>query len=231
MSDVLRTALRGLGQTLMTLGIVVLLFCVYTLYVTGLTTAREQTRLGDDLRQVWAGSAPRPLSSPVPGQPATIPVSLDLGQGFAILHIPSLADYDPWVVVEGTSVAQLKKGPGHIPGTALPGEVGNVVVSGHRTTYGAPFERLDELTAGGLIVLETRDSWFTYTLQDKKIVAPTAVEVTLPVPGDATATPVDRLLTLTTCNPKYSAKQRLILKAVLTEASKKSDGLPAALKG
>lgn len=231
MSDVLRTALRGLGQTLMTLGVVVLLFCVYELYVTGLVTAREQTRLGDDLRQVWAEPPPRPAGTSAPGKPATVPVSLDLGQGFAILHIPSLADFDPWVVVEGTSVEQLKNGPGHIPGTALPGEVGNVVVSGHRTTYGAPFERLDELTAGGLIVLETRDSWFTYTLQDKKIVAPTAVEVTLPVPGDPTATPVDRLLTLTTCNPKYSAKQRLILKAVLTEASKKSDGLPAALKG
>jgi sortase A len=231
MTDAVRTALRGLGQTLMTLGVVVLLFCVYEVYVTGLVTAREQTRLGDDLRQAWAEPAPSPRASPPPGQPATVPVSLDLGQGFAVLHIPSLADYDPWVVVEGTSVADLKNGPGHIPGTALPGEVGNVVVSGHRTTYGAPFERLDELTAGSQVVLETRDGWFTYTVQDKTIVAPTATEVTLPVPGDPTATPVDRLLTLTTCHPKYSAKQRLIVRAELTDQSDKSDGLPDALKG
>jgi sortase A len=225
-SDVVRTALRGLGQTLMTFGVVVLLFCVYEVWVTGLVTAREQTRLGDDLRSTWA----EPVARPQPGEPKTVPVSLELGKGFAVLHIPSLADYDPWVVVEGTSVADLKNGPGHIPGTALPGDVGNVVVSGHRTTYGAPFERLDELTAGSLVVLETRDGWFTYTVQDKTIVAPTATEVTLPVPGDPAAKPVDRLLTLTTCHPKYSAKQRLIVRAELTAASRKSDGLPDALK-
>jgi sortase A len=106
-----------------------------------------------------------------------------------------------------------------------------VVVSGHRTTYGAPFQRLDELTDGSMIVLETRTGWFTYTVQRKQIVAPTATEVTLPVPGDPTAKPVKRLLTLTTCHPKYSAKQRLIVTAELTAASKKSDGLPDALKG
>ncbi|MCW2679826.1 MAG: sortase family protein [Frankiales bacterium] len=225
MSDVIRTALRGVGQTLMTLGVVVLLFCVYELYVTGLVTAREQTRLGDDLRQTWA----EPAARPQPGEPEL--VSRDLGEGIAILHIPSLAGYDPWVVVEGTSVADLKNGPGHIPGTALPGEVGNVVVSGHRTTYGAPFQRLDELTDGSQIVLETRDGWFTYDVRRKQIVAPAASEVTLPVPGNPTATPVDRLLTLTTCHPKYSAKQRLIVFAELTASSKKSDGLPDALKG
>jgi sortase A len=226
-SDAFRTLLRGIGQTLMTLGVVVLLFCVYELWVTGLVTAREQTRLGDDLRQAWAAPPP----SPPPGGPKTVPVSLDLGQGLAILHIPSLEGYDPWVVVEGTSVADLKHGPGHIPGTALPGDIGNVVVSGHRTTYGAPFQRLDELTAGSVAVLETRDGWFTYTVRDKTIVAPTAVDVTYAVPGDPVAKPVDRLLTLTTCHPKYSAKQRLIVQAELTAASRKSDGLPDALKG
>lgn len=225
MNDPMRTALRGLGQTLMTIGVVVLLFVVYELQVTGLVTDREQGRLGDDLRQAWT----RP---PVPqGPDQAVPVSFDVGQGIAILHIPALEGYDPWVVVEGVTVADLKKGPGHIPGTALPGEVGNVVLSGHRTTYGAPFERLDELVVGGQLVLETRDEWFTYTVQDKSIVAPTAVEVTLPVPGNPSATPVDRLLTLTTCHPKYSARQRLIVRAVLTAAEAKSDGLPIALEG
>ena len=226
MTDALRTLLRGLGQTLMTLGVVVLLFCVYELWVTGLVTAREQNRLGDDLRQTWAEPPPRPA----PGEPKLENASLDLGQGFAILHIPSLEDYDPWVVVEGTSVADLKNGPGHIPGTALPGDLGNVVVSGHRTTYGAPFNRLDELTPGGEIVLETRTGWFTYTVREKSIVTPSSVEVTLPVPGDATATPTKRLLTLTTCHPKFSAKQRLIVLAELTAASNKKDGPPAALQ-
>ena len=224
MSDAVRTALRGLGQTLMTLGVIVLLFCVYELKVTGLVTAREQDRLGDDLRASWADPAPRPTGAD------PVPVSSDLGEGIAVLHVPALADYDPWVVVEGTSVADLKAGPGHIPGTALPGEVGNVVLSGHRTTYGAPFERFGELQPGGLVVLETRDRWLTYTITGSQIVAPTAIEVTYPVPGEQGAEPTDRLLTLTTCHPKYSARQRLIVSATMTEERDKADGPPAELE-
>lgn len=224
MSDAVRTALRGLGQTLMTLGVVVLLFCVYELKVTGLVTAREQDRLGDDLRASWADPAPRPTGAD------PVPVSSDLGEGIAVLHVPALAEYDPWVVVEGTSVADLKAGPGHIPGTALPGEVGNVVLSGHRTTYGAPFERFGDLQPGGLVVLETQDRWLTYTVTGSQIVAPTAIEVTYPVPGEQGAEPTERLLTLTTCHPKYSARQRLIISATLTDERDKAGGPPAELE-
>ena len=224
MSDTVRTALRGLGQTLITLGVVVLLFCVYELKVTGLVTAREQDRLGDDLRASWADPVPRPTGAD------PVPVSSDLGEGIAVLHVPALADYAPWVVVEGTSVADLKAGPGHISGTALPGEVGNVVLSGHRTTYGAPFERFGDLQPGGLVVLETRDRWLTYTVTGSQIVAPRAIEVTYPVPGRKGAEPTERLLTLTTCHPKYSARQRLIVSATLTEDRAKADGPPAELE-
>lgn len=225
MSETARTALRGIGQTLMTLGVVILLFCAYELWVTGLVTAREQDRLRDDLTATWADPKPRPA----PGEPEL--VSLDLGQGFAVLHVPSLEGYDPWVVVEGTSVDDLKNGPGHIPGTALPGDLGNVVISGHRTTYGAPFARFGDLVEGHVVVLETEKGWFTYTVRTTSIVAPTAVEVTFAVPGDPKAKPTERLLTLTTCHPKYSAKQRLIVQAELTAASSRADGPPAALTG
>lgn len=227
MSETARTALRGIGQTLMTLGVVILLFCAYELWITGLVTAREQDRLRDDLTAMWA----EPKQRPGPGEPATEPVALNLGEGFAVLHVPSLEGYDPWVVVEGTSVSDLKNGPGHIPDTALPGELGNVVISGHRTTYGAPFARFGDLVDGHVVVLETERGWFTYTVRETSIVAPTAVEVTYAVPGDPEAKPDKRLLTLTTCHPKYSAKQRLIVQAELTAASSRADGPPAALTG
>jgi sortase A len=229
MSDGVRTALRGLGQLLMTLGVVVLLFCVYELWVTGLVTAREQDRLRDDLAQTWAEPVARPGAEGQPGEP--VPVSLDLGEGFAVLHVPSLEDYEPWVVVEGTSTADLKNGPGHIPGTALPGELGNVVISGHRTTYGAPFQRFGDLADGHTVVLETRDGWFTYTVRQTSIVLPSAVEVTFPVPGEPDAEPTERLLTLTTCHPQYSARERLIVQAELTASTARADGPPAALTG
>ncbi len=244
--DLVRTGLRGLGQTLITVGMVLLLFCVYELKVTNLVTDREQGRLADDLASTWAEpvdpDAPEPAGEPVqPGgpagpaeaaAPAVRKVSVAQGSGFAVLRIPRLGKWNdrPPVVVEGVGVEDLKKGPGHIPGTALPGELGNVVLSGHRTTYGAPFHRFDELRPGDAVVLETRDMWFTYEVSGSTIVAPTASEVTLPVPGDPTATPTKRLLTLTTCNPKYSARTRLIVLAELTASDPKSAGLPAALR-
>jgi sortase A len=107
--------------------------------------------------------------------------------------------------------------------------VGNTVISGHRTTYGAPFNRVDELHAGDAIVLETRDTWFTYRVTGEQVVSPSAVEVTYAVPGKRDAVPTQRLLTLTTCNPKYSAKQRLIVHALLDSSSPKSAGDPPAL--
>ena len=251
MSDRLRTALRGLGQTLITCGVVLLLFVVYELQITGLETERSQDQLGDALRRSWAEPAARPApteppsaapSAPPSVQPSTQPseepaeaaepvaTSPDLGDGIAVLHVPALADFDPWVVVEGTSVASLKRGPGHIRGTALPGEVGNVVLSGHRTTYGAPFARLGELQPGDSVVLETRDRWLTYSVTGTRIVAPTAIEVTYPVPGKRKATPTERLLTLTTCHPRYSARQRMVVVAVLSAEQGKDEGPPAGVR-
>jgi sortase A len=226
MADGARTFLRGLGQTLITLGVVVLLFCAYEVYFTNVYTDKEQSRLGDDLRSQWAA----PVLQPAPG---AAPARLALGEGVAIIWIPrvGMVDKKAKIVVEGVGHEDLKRGPGHYPGTALPGEVGNVVISGHRTTYGAPFNRLDEVQVGDAVVLEGRDTWFTYRVVRQQVVKPTAVEVTYPVPGDREATPTKKLLTLTTCNPKYSAKTRLVTTAELLSATPKSAGDPPALAG
>ena len=219
--------LRGVGQTLITVGVVILLFCVYELYFTGLETAKEQKRGKEVLLEEWA--APSPSVSASPG--VEVP-KVDLGEGVAILRIPRLGRDYAKVVFEGVRTSDLKRGPGHYPGTAMPGQVGNFVVSGHRTTYGAPFGRLDELNPGDLLVVETRDRWFTYRLAREEIVSPNDVEVILPVPREPEAKPTTALMTLTTCHPKYSAKQRLITFAELVATDTKAPGvLPAALRG
>jgi len=226
-ADAVRTGLRGLGQILITFGAVVLLFCVYELEVTGLYTAQQQDRLGRQLTQQWAQE---PITPAQPGQPARpVPVALSLGGALARLHVPRFGAEYAKVVVEGVATEDLKRGPGHYPGTALPGALGNVVLSGHRTTYGQPFNRLDELNPGDAVVLETRDTWFTYRVTGTTIVSPTAIEVTYPVPGRAGQPPTQHLLTMTTCNPKYSARQRLVVRAVLQGKRPKGNGLPPAL--
>lgn len=246
MAEAVRTFLRGLGQLLITFGVVVLLFCVYEIKYTNVYTDHEQTTLGRELEHEWAGpAAPAPSPTPTPtlttttkGTPAPrptatavpAPVSVALGSGFAVLRIPRLGTDWSRVVVEGVGVPDLKRGPGHYPGTALPGDVGNMVLSGHRTTYGAPFSDLDRLRPGDPVVVETRDRWYTYVTTGEQVVAPTAVEVTYPVPGRPGVAPTQRLLTMTTCNPRYSARQRLVVSARLQSAQAKGPGVvPTAL--
>lgn len=225
-ADTVRTGLRGVGQVLITCGVVVLLFCVYELQVTGLYTAQQQDRLSRELVQQW-GDAPLTPARPV----SSVPVAMRLGGALARLHIPRFGPGYAEVVVEGVATRDLKKGPGHYPGTALPGELGNSVLSGHRTTYGAPFNRLDELLPDDAVVLETQDAWFTYRVTGTTVVSPTAIAVTYPVPGRPGERPTQRLLTLTTCNPKYSASQRLVVRGVLAGRLPKGQGLPPALTG
>lgn len=207
-ADRFRWVLRGIGQTLITMGLVVLLFCGYELWFTGIYTKQQQHDLGNSLDHTWA-QAPAPR----PGKPPAL-LPYVVGDGIARIWMPTLHAH--YVVVEGVSRDDLKKGPGHYPTSARIGAVGNVVISGHRTTYLAPFNRVDELHPGDPIVLETQAAWFTYTVTGETVVAPTAVEVTYPVPYHLGEKPTARLLTLTTCNPKYSARTRLIVHARLT---------------
>lgn len=121
-----------------------------------------------------------------------------------------------WIVNEGTDYKTLKKGPGHYKGSALPGEVGTCVVAGHRTTYGAPFNRLDELKKGDEILIQTMGNEdFIYIVTGKKEVSPqdTSVLANTDYPS----------LILSTCTPKYFATRRLIIFAKLSDWVEKEE--------
>jgi sortase A len=232
-----RAVVRTIGELLVTAGLVLLLFVVYALYVTDVITDRRQGELNERIREEWTA------------EPSAPHVSI-LGDGLAVLHIPRLgADYER-VVVEGTAEEQLRQGPGHYEGTALPGEQGNLAIAGHRVGKGSPFLELDLLQPGDPIVVETADSWFVYRvlgdpatgdfrtdpsgIPGQQIVRPEAIEVISPTPGAAeNAAPTGAYLTLTTCHPRYSARQRLIVHARLdgtgTPKAELPDG-PAALR-
>lgn len=224
----LRWLLRGLGQLLITAGVVVLLFCVYELKVTNLYTEQQQKTLDTQLAREWAAPPPLPVRKPGQVQLA----AFDDGAGIARIYLPTLGRDQVYVVVEGVTHEDLKKGPGHYPGTAVPGAVGNMVVSGHRTTYGAPFNRLDELRPGDAVVLETRMFFYTYRVTGTTIVSPDALGETDPVPNHPGQVATQRLLTLTTCNPKYSARTRLVVRALLEAPLAKGKGVvPPVLQG
>ncbi len=133
------------------------------------------------------------------------------GDALTRIKIPAL-DVDV-VVVEGTSASALRAGAGHYPKTPLPCEAGNVSIAGHRTTYGKPFANVDRLKTGDTIILETPIGSCTYEVSR-------APFVTTPVDFSVVANdPAVHALTLTTCNPKGSARERLVIKATLTKGA------------
>lgn len=239
--------IRVVGELFITLGIVVFLFIGYELWFTGIYTQHAQSQLNKQLQTEWAAPLPSstpsptppvpsggPTASSVPVAPATAPTVTPIalpGDAIGIIRIPRLGANYGYAIVEGVSTDDLKKGPGHYPGTANPGGVGNFVISGHRTTYLAPFNGLGDMGVGDAIVIETRDTYYTYRVTKTASVLPTDVNVVLPVPGQPRAKPTQALITLTTCNPKYSASHRLIVSGLLESALPKSTGLPPALKG
>lgn len=220
---VLAKTLSALGRTFITAGLLIFLFVAYQLWGTSLSEARHQGKLDAQAKALFASSNTA-NAKPANGKPAadTAPeVAPPEGGAVARISIPKIGVEK--TVVEGTGVSDLKKGPGHYLNTPLPGQPGNSAIAGHRTTYGAPFNRLDELKPGDPIIVRTKQGQFTYKVTSQKIVDPSDVSVLAPSK--------DNRLTLTTCHPKFSAAKRLILTAVLEDkpaAAPSTSAIPAS---
>lgn len=221
----LRTGLRVTGELLMTFGLVVLLFAGYEVWGKSAIVDAHQNDLSQQLAQAWGPTGdPTVAASPTPSVKQKPPAH---GKPLAGLYIPKLDKN--WVVVEGVTQADIRYAPGHYPDSAMPGEVGNFAVAGHRNR--ATFWRLDELDKGDAIVVESKTDWYVYKVSQSRIVKPTQVEVVAPVPGKPDEKPTKAMLTLTTCNPKFDNYQRLIIHAELERTQPKSAGRPAELGG
>jgi sortase A len=217
-----RRAIGVFGELLITAGVVVLLFVVYQLVWTNFQADRVAQQKLNTIEHTWEDITPQDPEFDLP---------LKSGEAFAILHIPRLGDSYRVPIVQGVSLDALASGVGHYPETAMPGEVGNFSVAGHRATNGEPFAYLDQLQKGDPVIVETGTTWYTYQVTEESIVQPTQVDVILPVPGEPGAEPTKRLMTLTTCNPRWASYERLIFHAKLIDELPKGEGRPAALGG
>src|SRR6266496_2023320 len=213
-----RRILRGAGWAFIGMGCFVLYFLVYQLVGTDLITNREQGDLRQKLAQEWAGPpAKRGVSAlPVPKAPA-------IGHALGVIQIPKI-DLKK-VVVQGANPEELALGPGHIPSTVMPGQAGTFAVSGHRTTHGRPFYRLNELAKGDTITIVTRYAIYTYKVTHFEIVSPNDVEVRDNVRGADGKTKSQ--IVLTTCNPRFSAAQRLVVFGDLSSSVANTEGVGA----
>ncbi|MGD2101413.1 MAG: sortase [Acidimicrobiia bacterium] len=218
----MRYRVQVVGWTLIWSGVLVFGYLGWLIYGTDFVNAGVQKSATQDLNaaltevipegetvdsDAFLGTSDRPVDVPdtVEFFEEEAP---ETGEPFSFLTIPDIGLEDV-VVYEGVDTATLKNGPGHIGFTAVPGQPGNAVISGHRTTYGRPFFDLDLLGVGGRVVVETGVGTHIYEVRETIVVEPTDVWVTDPRPGG--------WLTLTTCNPRFSARERLVVFAEMVD--------------
>jgi sortase A len=223
----LRQAASITGKILIGAGVLVLLFTAYQIWGTAIQESHTQNALRSTLiaetndQQIQHALAEAAAINKLPtGPPVTAPRTADPGEGAPVgdIRIPKIGVNQ--VVVEGTNTPDLRKGPGHYIGTPLPGQNGNASVAGHRTTYGHPFYNLDGVKVGDPIVLTTLQGIFVYDTTKTSVVSPSDTSVI--------KNTFDNLLTLTTCNPRFSASTRLIVQAKLAHSQLfPNQGLPA----
>jgi sortase A len=214
----MRHFLGATGRVLLTTGILLLLFVAYQLWGTGIYEARAQSRLRTQLENQLERHGQMPLgatTTTVPDDPivsttppTTVPpppLAPENGDAMGFIRIDKigLGTGDPEAVVEGVDVDDLRQGAGHYPTTPMPGQEGNTAIAGHRTTYGAPFRKIDELRRGEPVNVDMPDGRFVYRVQRTKIVD----DQDLSVLGEVGY----QRLVLSACHPLYSAAQRVIV--------------------
>ena len=188
--------LKSLGLLLVVVGLVVVASVIWELWGTDVVSNAENDRQISQVEQQWSQNSPDSQTKLTKNKTV-------------LIKIPRFGPDYKWVVREGTETDILKRGPGHYIDSGVLGEPGNYAIAGHRTTYGAPFNKLDQLKKGDEIQLETWDSIYIYTVTGKSVVDPTDGFV-LEATKDAT-------ITLTTCHPEFSSRERLIVKGTLKE--------------
>jgi sortase A len=240
------SVLGVLGEILVTAGVVVLLFIGWQTWWQSAVIAAGQNQSAAQQSQKFLDEAkgqPTPTPTPVttPGSGAstvdygTPPVAQQPGFAapFAVIYIPRFgADWKRTIRESVDTVAVLNSydaGVGHYPGTAMPGGVGNFAIAAHDTGYGNTFLNLSKLQVGDAIYIQTADGYYTYRFRNMQYITPSAVQVLLPVPDASGASPSDRLITMTTCNPPYHAQERIAAFGVFESWRPLSAGPPAAI--
>jgi sortase A len=228
-----------LGEILLTLGVLVLLFVAWQLWIGDWIGAAQKDAAGAQLSEQWAAQHPAPAPSTTSGtgshpRPTVSPPAMPQpanAQIFATMHIPRFGAGYNVPMAGGTTRAQTLDpiGIGHYDGTPMPGQLGNMSVAAHRTTFGKPFNKIATLHVGDAVVIETAQGWYTYRFRTLEYVKPDAYDVTDPVPQQNGVAANDRYLTMTSCSPMYFKTERIVAYSVFESFTPRSAGPPASL--
>lgn len=227
-----------LGELLITAGVVVMLFLGWYIWLNDIVTGGEQQQAAEVVQQELQDQyergealAERPTN---PGEPV-VSVAPPAGQVFGALIVPRFGENYVRSIATGVDVETVlnsrRIGIGHYPDTQMPGEVGNFAIAAHRNTWGGAFSDVDKLRLGDRIYVETVDGWYEYSFRGLEYVWPTGVDVLEPVPAFPGATATDRVLTMTTCNPRFSTAERIVAYAVFETWYPRAGGPPSEISG
>ncbi|WP_053623726.1 class E sortase [Streptomyces sp. NRRL F-2295] len=217
-------ASRLVGETFISLGVLMLLFVTYQLWWTNVRAEQIAGKETNRIQDEWANSD-------------RTAGAFEAGQGFAIMHIPKLDVVAP--IAEGINKEKVLDrglighyGEGKLK-TAMPSDKkGNFAVAGHRNTHGEPFRYINKLKPGDPIVVETRDAYYTYEMASiLPQTSPSNVSVIEPVPVGSGFKEPGRYLTLTTCTPEFTSTYRMIVWGKMVDERPRSEGKPDALVG
>lgn len=213
-----------LGEILITIGVLILLFVAWQLWWTDVLANRAYAETRGQLTQEWGVDETAGREPP--------PVTATYGKPFGLMYIPALRDRVWGVpIVQGTDLELLQNGLGHHVSSALPGEVGNFAVAGHRTTYAAPFADIENLRQGDEVIVETKHGWYIYELDRSEVIEAAEGWVLDPVPGKPEDTkPTEKLITIYACHPKFSAAQRYVWFGRQVDEYSKAYGTPPAIE-
>ena len=238
------SAVGIIGEVLITAGVLVLAFLGWQLWWNDMIMAGQQSKAAAEISQTWidderssrdqAADTPQ-TTDPGESAPADFgdPVVREAppsAQSFAVLYVPRFgADYHRSIAegIGNNVLNSSRSGIGHYPDTQMPGELGNFALAAHRSANGGGMHLINELQLGDAIYVQTADGYYTYRFRDLEYVAPTAVDVIAPVPHNPDVAPVDRFITLTSCNPLLSTAERIIAYGVFEAWQPTSAGPPA----
>lgn len=219
--------LEVVAELLLTAGAVILLYVAWLLWFNDAISAGSQRDAAAAAAEAWEAE-PAPTR---PASPGAIPVIDDPAHDrvFATLRVPRWGEGYAVPIIASNTKETLKRGIAHYGSTQLPGQVGNFAIAGHRTTYGSPFAEIAQLRLGDAVVVETRLGWYVYRWRNLEYVWPIGTGVLKAVPQSGARTTSDRVITLTSCHPRFSAAERVIGYGVLERFQPRADGPPAEL--
>ncbi|GAA4415542.1 class E sortase [Georgenia halophila] len=224
-----------LGEVMVTAGVLLGLFVVWQVFWTDVQSSRAAQDAVERMHESYeppAATGEQP-TGPQTGAPPVIDAPAE-GTDFGILHVPRWGEDHELPIAEGVGLHDVLNtgAAGHYPSTSMPGEVGNFALAAHRQTYGAAFHKIDQLQNGDQIVVWTPKAWLVYEVSESYVVTPDQTDVVAPVPGNAGAEATERVITLTTCHPLWSTRERYIVHGEFVEwyAPSPADDMPEELR-